>query len=207
MTRAILALFFTSSFLGFSQEYTSPLLYNQSLKKESVALKDRAAEGTFDSTFVYNLSTLSITDIFDDFSSDKFVDYNVDYGDAGVTSTLYHHLMNDAGTIPLAPDTKLCDSTYAHREEVVITAGVPTTFMYYDFVEVDIQRNILDEYPVATQSRTLFAECYVTVDTIIDGVPDVNPDTLFYDDFTEFTQDSARIFFADMNDNSKIWVD
>ena len=207
MNRASLALLFSFSFFGFAQEYTAPLLHNQSLSSTEQSTTDRAAEGTFDSTFVYTLGTLSITDLFDDFSSDKFVDYNVGYGDAGVTSTLYYHLMNDAGTMPLDPSTVLCDSSKAHRIEVSVFGGVPTTDTIWDFTEVNIQRNILAEYPVSTQSRTLFAECFVRIDTLIEGAPDISPDTVFNETFTEFIQDSARIFFADMNDNSKIWAD
>lgn len=190
-------------------EYLSPLLYNGNLRNDNVA--NRTGEGSIDSTFIYTYGTLDIDFIYDDFSSDKFVDYNVGYADAGVTSTWYYQIMNATGTLPLASDIVLCDSSKAHRTTVSFTVGVPTTTSVYDFPATPVKINDLSEYPVTAQDRTLYEACMVIIDTIIDAVPDVSPDTIFYTGAPEgeptFTQDSAHVFFKTMNENGKIWVD
>ena len=199
-----------SAHIGLSQEeYTSPLLHNGNIIK-AAAEKNRTASD-IDSTFTYDISNLDIKYVNDDFSTDKFVNYNVAYGAAGVTDQWYFKIMNSAGTAPMPTDIILCDSSHARRDSVFVVTGVPTTFSYYDFPEVDVQINDLCELPIVSQSRTLFEECIVITDSIFEGVPDPTSDTVFFtgapNTDPDFKQDSIHIFNAILDDTNKIWLD
>lgn len=194
--------------ITFSQEELVDLTINQQLGGEpnAVVRSGNSIDSTFQS-FTYTNLDLPVRD---DFSVNNFVKYENDYLAAGVSSVLYHILMDETNTTPLASSIILCDSTHAHADTVVINAGVVESNSTYFTTGFNIFVNDLNTYPVNGQVRKVFNECYVTVDSIIDGVPNLIQDTTWYDG-TEFEpdyrQDSARVFSALKNDPSKIWID
>ncbi len=189
---------------SFAQEEVVPLLYNPYIKKAPLALK---IGNNIDSTFVYSFTNLELP-VWDDFSVNKFVDYNVDYSAPGVTEDLFYRLMDQTNTISLPSDTKLCDSTHAHHVTVTVIDGVEIgSSIDYFTTPQNVWVNSLASYPLNGQVRTLYEECYILIDSIINGVPEPNQDTLFFTSNPDFVQDSARVFFADMNNPDEIWID
>lgn len=190
----------------FAQEEINPIMGNPSLYGK-YPVKNRTGQNSIDSTFIYTFGTLGIDDVWDDFSSDKFVNYPPQYSDPNVTDTLYYRLLNSADSIPFSSTTIFCDSTKAKHDTISIVSGIPTVFSSYVFSPHEVLVNDLTTYDLNGTVQNLYDECYVVVDSIIDGVPDPTQDTIWFTADPTYVQDSARVFTANMNDNSKIWVD
>jgi hypothetical protein len=203
MNKLITASLFLLAFSSFGQEVLSPLMGNPSLYANEDKTK---AGGSLDSTFVYSYANLDITDVWDDFSVNKFITYPPNYTDGNVTSQWYYCLMNAGNTVPEPTTANYCDSLHARHDTISVVGGVPTTFSTY-FTPHSIWVNDLNTHPIAGQLRTLYDECYVLIDSVIDGVPDPTQDTVWYNDPSGFHQDSIHLFFANMNDPNRIWLD
>lgn len=213
MKKLLYTLTFVTAFSGVAQEIISPIAGNPSLfpeKGKEVELPNRAETG-LDSTFIYTSANLNITDVWDDFSVSKFVKYPPSFTDPNVTSQWYYYLMNQTNTVPEPANVVYCDSTKARHDSVFVISGIGTTIPTY-FTPHNIWVNDLNTYPVSGQLRTFFDECYVLVDSVIDMIPDPDQDTIwyydsnYYTDTTAYTQDSIHLFFANLNDPSKIWL-
>lgn len=209
MNKIIGLLFLLITSVSFSQEKLIPLTINPYLSSESNTTK---SNNDLDSTFQgFSYSNLNLP-VWDDFSVNKFVDYDLGYTDPNVTSTEYFQLMDGTNTTPFTSNTIFCDSTHAHIDTVVIQSGVEETNTSYFATGVSVYLNDLNAYPVFGQSRTLFNECYILIDSVVDGVPNPTQDTVWYDgspnnEEPDFRQDSARVFFGNMNDPNNIWID
>lgn len=184
-------------------EVLSPLMINPHLKPAAVKHKSGS---TIDSTFIYEIDTINVP-LFDDFSTDRFIKYNAAPTDGNVTSQLYYRLMNSTNTVSLSPSVIFCDSSHAHHDTVSVVAGIPTITTDYFTTPNSVWVNDLNSYPVQGQLRTLYQECYVLIDSIIDGIPDPDQDTVFFTAVPDFVQDSASVFTVDYTDPSTIWVD
>ena len=195
--------------ITFSQEELIDLTINQQLGGEpnSVVRSGNSIDSTFQS-FTYTNLDLPVRD---DFSVNNFVKYENDYLAAGVSSVLYHMLMDETNSTPLAGSIQLCDSTHARHDTIVVTSGIVETNSTYFTTGFDVFVNDLNTYPVNGQVREVFTECYITLDSIVDGVASILQDTLWYNGGIntepDYTQDSARVFTALKNDPSKIWID
>lgn len=200
-----ITLFYLLSFCAIisAQEEIRPLTVNSNIYKEKKQLK---SNNNIDSSFVYNIDTLDLP-VWDDFSLNKFIPYNSDFSDGNVTSIWYYQLMNSTNTMPQPANSIFCDSTHAHHDTVSVVSGIPTTTTDYFSTGVSVWVNDLSFHPVVGQMRTLFQECYVLVDSIIDGVPDPDQDTIWYTILPDFVQDSAHVFFVDYSDPNTIWAD
>lgn len=204
MKLLVTAFSFAFAGVGFAQdELVSPLLTNPHAPAKP--LQQRSG-GTIDSMFIYNVDTLDLP-IFDDFSVDKFMHYDAGYTDGNVTSQWYYRLMNSSNTVKQNPSLIFCDSTHAHHDTVSVVAGIATVTTDYFTTPNSVWVNNLTTYPVQGQLRTLYQECYVLIDSIIDGAPDPDQDTVWYTASPDFVQDSAQVFFVDYSDNSTLWVD
>ena len=208
MNKLFTILFCTIISISFSQEKLIPLTINQELLSDDVY--QTRSTNNLDSTFQdYTYTNLDIP-VWDDFSVDKFVKYDQDFSAAGVSSTLYHMLMDETNTVALSGSIKLCDSIHSHADTVVINAGIIETNTTFFSTGFNILVNDLNTYPINGQLRKAYNECYITIDSIIDGVANTTQDTVWYNgiDFDpDYIQDSARVFFALKNDPDKIWVD
>ncbi len=215
MNKLLTLLLICISSTTFSQERRIDLTFNPYLDAEDDAFTRTG--NSIDSTFQeFTYANINLP-VLDDFSENKFVKYDNDYSAAGVSSVLYYMLMNAVNTVPLASDVKLCDSTHAHADTIVIDDGIIQSNSTYFTTGFDIFVNDLNSYPIDGngQIRKVYNECYITVDSIIiiGGIAtNTIQDTIWFDgrltgDEPDYAQDSARIFSAIKNDPSKIWID
>lgn len=189
-----------------AQEVEIPLsvnvdLINPKAKAKSQIKTNGCADSTFQS-FTYNTLTLPV---WDDFSQDKYVDYNLPFNAPNVSSVLYYKIMNQNNTVALPSSTLLCDSLLAYKSVTTLSSGNVVTNIEYFTTGQNYTINDLCTNPIQGEIKKLYQECYIVYDTIIDGVQDPNIDTVF--STPNYSQDSVRIFSAVMNDPNKIWID
>ena len=194
-----------------AQEVVKPLLYNSGIYTPKNA--NRASEyNRLDSTFIYVYESLPLQYAFDDFSTNKFETFSHGYADPGVSSELFYHLMDATNTLPQDPNAIFCDGEFAHHDTVKID-GVGALIEWvtsYPFAAYDVFVNDLDFYPVEGELiENLYQECYVLVDSIIDGVLDLTQDTIWFNTFPgpAYRQDSARVFTKTVSDTTTLWLD
>ncbi|MCO5258988.1 MAG: T9SS type A sorting domain-containing protein [Crocinitomicaceae bacterium] len=186
--------------LSFSQEVGEgviPITHNVELiNKKGTFFQEKGGSSSIDSTFIYSVDTLSLP-LFDDFSKNRIQQYNADFSDPGVTSTLYYKL-TDLSNNPLSKDT-----TYTTQQTFRKTFDINTsTATITNFPGKSIKVGDLSNYPVDYQSTTVYP-AYFIFDTV--GVTDT-PDTIWVVG-PDIVQDSARVFFAHVMDPSKYWID
>ena len=195
-------IFVFSIFSGFCQEgeevgplTRNPLLFSNG---ESTDLQ-KANPGTFDSTFIYISDTLELP-FFDDFSSNHFQQYSINYGAAGVTSDKKYQIL-DLADVPMSNDSMYVEiETYRRVVDLELL-----TVVDYPFTVQQIKVGDLSSYPVVYSTTNVYPPYYIT-DTLqtTNGV-DLSPDTTWLTP-TVF-QDSATQFFAPINDLSSYWLD
>lgn len=195
---------------GFAQERISPLLVNGSLAKERKVETKTTGVNSIDSLVLYEYETLDIQHAWDDFSLDKFPQ-DVEYDEGGISEELFYRLMNETNTIPYPGDAIFCDSLFSRHDTVKIEDGVLLeTKTHYPFTTINIWVNDLEFYPVVgAVEMSVFEECYVLIDTLIDGVLDADQDTIWYTgpDQPTYCQDSARVFTKTVTDTMTLWTD
>jgi hypothetical protein len=185
--------FFLNVF-AFSQSLEiGPLTRNFDIKNKGFV----KSINSLDSTFVFATDTISLP-FFDDFSTNKFQNYTSDFNAPGLTSLLYYQLLDPVTLIPYPSVTIFTDQpTFKRTYNIVNNTSSDTIFnpisvKLGDFTGFPIQYQTIDVYPP-----------YYIYDTI--GITDVS-DTVWLENPT-YMQDSARIFFASINDPSKLWLD
>jgi hypothetical protein len=181
---------------SFGQEEVGPIMINPQLYKGAADHQAKANTGTFDSTFIYISDTL-VLPIFDDFSANKFQNYNANYSDAGVTFDKQYRLL-DLGSTPL-PNDVLYTQQQTFRRTFDIGNGTSSDTY---FSPTQIQLGDLSAYPVSYQTIDAYPPYYI-YDTL--DYPN-DPDTIWIPD-AEIFQDSATQFFAPVSDPEKIWLD
>ncbi len=153
---------------------------------------------TFDSTFVFVPDTIQLP-VFDDFSTNKFQQYNGDINAPGVTSELFYQLTNPVTLLPL-------DNSLVYTGQVTFKRTfdiVSTVFTDSIFGTTNVRVGDLSSYPPQYSEFELYPP-YFIFDTIND--PGNTVDTIWVTN-PPYVQDSARIFFQPVNDPQKIWLD
>jgi hypothetical protein len=153
---------------------------------------------TFDSTFVFVPDTIQLP-VFDDFSTNKFQQYNGDINAPGVTSELFYQLTNPVTLLPL-------DNSLVYTGQVTFKRTfdiVSTIFTDSIFGTTNVRVGDLSSYPPQYSELELYPP-YFIFDTIND--PGNTVDTIWVTN-PPYVQDSARIFFQPVNDPQKIWLD
>jgi hypothetical protein len=153
---------------------------------------------TFDSTFVFVPDTIQLP-VFDDFSTNKFQQYNGDINAPGVTSELFYQLTNPVTLLPL-------DNSLVYTGQVTFKRTfdiVSTVFTDSIFGTTNVRVGDLSSYPPQYSELELYPP-YFIFDTIND--PGNTVDTIWVTN-PPYVQDSARIFFQPVNDPQKIWLD
>jgi hypothetical protein len=191
----LLLIFFTSTLYG--QDGVSPLTANPDLFGKEREIETKALQNSFDSTFVYNTDTITLP-FFDDFSRNKFQQYNADFVDANITEQLFHRILDENTSLPLASDTKLTN-TRTYRLEYNVVSDT-TTYDYFDTVR--FLYDDLSEYEPNHIQTYAFLD-YIIYDTV-GGVANFE-DTVWINN-PEFVQDSARIFIATINNQEMLWL-
>ena len=193
-------LFSALALLLFSQTWSQgleigPISRNFELSGTSGQLKSTI--NTIDSTFFYTPDTLNLP-FFDEFSSDKFQQYTAQYNDPGVSSTLFYQLLNPNTLVPFASAQTFTDQATFRRTFDQTTS----TFTDSIFPTTAVKVADFSAFPLSYQTLNLYPTYYI-YDTI--GVVDT-PDTVWVQN-PNFVQDSARIFFATLNDPNALWLD
>jgi hypothetical protein len=152
---------------------------------------------TIDSTFYYTSDTLNLP-FFDEFSTDKFQQYNAQFNDPGVTSTLYFKLLDPSTLVPFTAAQTFTDQATFRRTFDQTTS----TFTDSIFPTTAVKVADFSAFPLSFQTLSLYPPYYI-YDTI--GVVDT-PDTVWVQN-PSYVQDSARIFFATLNDPNALWLD
>ncbi|MCH2230887.1 MAG: T9SS type A sorting domain-containing protein [Crocinitomicaceae bacterium] len=185
------------TFISFSQgEGVSAMAGNPQLQKNIESIITRANAGTFDSTFIYTIDTIDLP-FFDEFTTNKFQQYNSDFADPGVTSVLVYRL-HDSLDVPL-----FGGETFSLQPTFKRTVDIGNSSVVDEFFDpVPVMLGDLSSYPV-THVTTMVYPPFHIYDTV-DFVNDI--DTVWMSD-PEVYQDSARQFFADVNDPTKLWMD
>lgn len=150
-----------------------------------------------DSTFYYTSDTLNLP-FFDEFSTDKFQQYNAQFNDPGVTSTLYFRLLDPSTLVPFTAAQSFTDQATFRRTFDQTTS----TFTDSIFPTTAVKVADFSAFPLSFQTLSLYPPYYI-YDTI--GVAD-SPDTVWVQN-PSYVQDSARIFFATLNDPNALWLD
>lgn len=152
---------------------------------------------SFDSTIIYLPDTLQLP-FLDEFSTNKFQDYVLDYNLPGIYSTLHYRLLNPSTQIELPASATFTEQPTFRRYYNTFTS----TFSDTVFPVISVKVGDLSQYPVQYETLDLYPPYYI-YDTL--GIEDVS-DTVWLTNPTYF-QDSARQFFAPVNDPSKLWID
>jgi hypothetical protein len=197
MTRFIFTLLSCLTLIAtWSQEMEiGPISRNFELGTSKGQLK--STTNTIDSTFFYTPDTLSLP-FFDEFSTDKFQKYAAQFNDPGVSSTLYYQLLNPSTLVPFASAQSFTDQATFRRTFDQTTS----TFTDSIFPTTAVKVADFSGFPLSYQTLSLYPPYYI-YDTI--GVVDT-PDTVWVQN-PSFVQDSARIFFATLNDPNALWLD
>ena len=192
-----LSLFLSSGHLLLSQQLeVGPVTRNTHISYTKGQLK--LFGDTFDSTFVFVPDTIQLP-VFDDFSTNKFQQYNGDINAPGVTSELFYQLTNPVTLLPL-------DNSLVYTGQVTFKRTfdiVSTIFTDSIFGTTNVRVGDLSSYPPQYSEFELYPP-YFIFDTIND--PGNTVDTIWVTN-PPYVQDSARIFFQPVNDPQKIWLD
>ncbi len=197
ITSLISIIFLFLSVSSFAQkEEVGPLMGNPQLMKNKNSFDSKINSGTFDSTFIYTLDTVTLP-VFDEFSRNKFQIYNANYTDAGVTLDKKYRLLDNVTQLPLASDVQYTEQVTFTRE-IDVDNG---TFNDVPFTPIQVKVGDLSSYPVSYATTDLYPPYY-----IYDTISYPNPvDTVWLT--PEILQDSATQFFATINDPNLIWAD
>jgi hypothetical protein len=186
---------------GWTQvEETGPLTGNPELQMKAGNQFAKVNAGTFDSTFIYIQDTIDLP-IFDEFSSNKFQQYEDDFAAPGVTFDKVYKI-TDLANVPIPNDDFYVTQATFRRTFTISTS----TSNDVAFSPTSLKITSLATYPPAYVTTDVYPPYYI-YDTInVPGDVDANPDTLFVLGPNVF-QDSATQFFAPIADPNKIWID
>ena len=170
-----------------------PITRNTALtEKEFLKLNE-----TLDSSFVYITDTIALP-FYDDFSTNKFQQYQGNISAPGVTSQLYFQLLEPTTLIPFPSGSFFTNQITFRRTYNLIS----NTYSDSVFTTTSVKLGDLTNYPIQYQTINVYPPYYI-YDTI--GVSDIS-DTVWLENPTYF-QDSIRIFFMPLNEPSKLWID
>lgn len=193
-------LFFSISVLFaiglYAQDGLSPITANPDLfGKEKIMQKSLI--NSFDSTVVYVSDTLSLP-FFDDFSRNNFQKYDAQPGDAGLTEELFYKMLQTDGVTPMDASEEFTETkTYRVTYDPVLDT---TIFNYFD--SVVFLYDDLSVYQPNYSSTYGFPPFYLYDTLDGSGSP---ADTIWIED-VEFKQDSARVFYKQINEPTKLWL-
>lgn len=197
MVKLLSFIFFcvSTSFLSAQDEEAVPLSGNPQLMSNFQNEISKVNTGTFDSTFIYSLDTLSLP-IFDDFSTDKFQKFNAQFTDPGVTFDKVYHLLDSFGVV-ISNNTVFTEQVTFYRQ---IDVG-SNTITDVDFAPTEIKKGDLTSYPVTHVPTLVYPNFY-----IYDTLDYPNPvDTVWIT--ADVVQDSATQFFTSVTSPESIWAD
>lgn len=194
--RIIFVFIFLANFVFSQGIEIGPLLQNKSISSVPKFIT-KSGGATFDSTIIYLPDTLQLP-FLDEFSTNKFQEYELDFNLPGIYSTLHYRLLNSTTQVQLPANATFTEQPTFRRYFNTLTS----TFSDTVFPVTPVKVGDLNLYPPAFETLNLYPPYYI-YDTL--GIEDVS-DTVWLTNPTYF-QDSARQFFAPVNDPSKLWID
>lgn len=194
--RIIFVFIFLANFVFSQGIEIGPLLQNKSISSVPKFIT-KSGGATFDSTIIYLPDTLQLP-FLDEFSTNKFQEYELDFNLPGIYSTLHYRLLNSTTQVQLPANATFTEQPTFRRYFNTLTS----TFSDTVFPVTPVKVSDLNLYPPAFETLNLYPPYYI-YDTL--GIEDVS-DTVWLTNPTYF-QDSARQFFAPVNDPSKLWID
>jgi hypothetical protein len=152
----LLFLAIISSSFSFSQGLElGPMTSNPSISFNKKTIL-KTGSNSIDSTFIFSTDTLSLP-FYDEFSSNKFQKYQEDFSANGVTSILYHRLIDPLDSLPLSASTILTNQQTFNR----IYDASTSTFVDNNFQASSVIVGDLTSYPVQYQLQNLFPPYYM----------------------------------------------
>jgi hypothetical protein len=194
--RTLSVFIFFANFVFSQGIEIGPLLQNKSISSVPKFITKNGG-ATFDSTIIHLPDTLQLP-FLDEFSINRFQDYELDYNLPGIYNTIHYRLLNPATQIELPASATFTEQPTFRRYYSTLTS----TFSDTVFPVISIKVGDLSQFPVQFETLDLYPPYYI-YDTL--GIEDVS-DTVWLTNPTYF-QDSARQFFAPVNDPSKLWID
>lgn len=194
--RIIFVFIFLANFVFSQGIEIGPLLQNKSISSVPKFIT-KSGGATFDSTIIYLPDTLQLP-FLDEFSTNKFQEYELDFNLPGIYSTLHYRLLNSTTQVQLPANATFTEQPTFRRYFNTLTS----TFSDTVFPVTPVKVGDLSQFPVQFETLNLYPPYYI-YDTL--GIEDVS-DTVWLTNPTYF-QDSARQFFAPVNDPSKLWID
>lgn len=158
---------------------------------------NKTKSNSIDSTFIFSSDTLNLP-IFDEFSTNKFQVFQGNFNAPGITSQTYYRLLDASSNQPIANGLNYTNQVTFRRTYDIVTE----TYSDLNFSSIALLENNLNLYPPIPSPVTAYPP-YFIYDTV--GIPDVS-DTIWIINPT-FFQDSATVFFQNVSDTSKIWID
>ena len=194
VTTTLLSLLIVS-FSHAQHDVLSPIGIRYELDQKKMSTR---ITNNIDSTFIYKLDTLALP-IIDDFSQNRFQQYDFEFDDPGVVSEVFYALLN-AQDEPLPAEANFT-TIPTYLIEITLQPSIvrDTTF----FPPTTVKYSTLNEYPVVHDEIEVYPR-YILIDTLDLQKP--APDTIWINANIRF-QDSARVFFADINDPNAYWID
>ena len=191
----------TFSIFGFSQESLEPLKTNLLIIKKN-SFKDKNSSNN--NNYIFLEDTLDIP-VIDDFSTNKFMIYDVDSSN-NILDTLWYALFDINNNLIMDGSTYMLNPTFKYIYDSSEVNGLDTLLI------TSIQNSSdsliifnLNSYPI--QVDTVLAWPNIT---FVDSTWTVDdPDLSFSSDSPDLFQDSIRLFFVEPSEseNNNIWVD
>ncbi len=153
---------------------------------------------TIDSLVLYNLDTLSLP-ILDDFSKNRFQQYNANPGDPDVVAEQFFALL-DLNDLPL-PSNAVFTTIKTYLLEITLQPVLTRDTTWFESTVV--QYNNLQNYPVIHEEIQVYPR-YILVDTLDLQKP--APDTIWIN-VNLRSQDSATVFLANIDEPNAWWID
>ncbi len=144
-------IFFFSLIASAQVESSVALTANPDIVKKKKTVLNTKTIGTFDSTFIYISDTLQLP-FLDEFSTNKFQQYNPDFSDPTITFDKKYRLLNNITLAPLPTGVFYTDQPSFRRTYDVVTS----TFSDVTFVADTVKVGDLSSYPVVYQTMQLY---------------------------------------------------
>ncbi|MEJ6638624.1 MAG: T9SS type A sorting domain-containing protein [Crocinitomicaceae bacterium] len=153
--------------------------------------------GGIDSSFLFTTDTVSIP-FFDDFTTNKIQNYNPDFSNPQITSSVFYYLIDQATDLPIDNGIFFTNQITFNRYYDPLTGTYTDTVFPFQAIEVAD----FSSYPVVYEPINLYPPYFIydtlSVDDISDTVWIQNP---------PYFQDSARQFFQPVSDPTRLWLD
>lgn len=186
---------------GFAQPVINPLLTDRTDINWDVLNEEKSTGNTFDSTFHYVLDTLELP-LLDDFTTNRFQQYDADYGDGNIVDSTLYRIWDVGLTAPEPWGTRgMLDTTY----RIKVDTATDGSFTYDSIPLSSSNYHVFDltVYPSVNGPEELWPD-YNIFDTLyLTG--DI-ADTVYFDP-ADVIQDSATVFVVYDTISDVYWVD